>query len=315
MVRAVDQRDVKIDHREAERAVLERVDDALLDRRDIVARHHAAGDLFLEGEARAARHRLDVEHDIAVLAVAARLLLVPAALDDAFADGLAVADARLTPLDGDAVAVAQPFGGDAQMHLALTPQHHLVRLRIVHDGDRGILLGELVERLAELHVVLALLGRDRDGEHRRIGARPWRSADAAACRRSACRRSWPCRAWRRRRSRRASAGPRFSLLWPTSLKTPATRPTSSSPDSEGRAVAGLTREHPRDRHLAAVRRVLRLEHIGDGFAAAPSRRGVWRFPRCPAIRGATPSSAAKRRWRGPRSPSAPGTPAPRAVRA
>ena len=107
VIRAVDQRHVQVDHRKAERAVLERVDDAFLDGGNVVARHHAAGDLVLEGKARAARHRLDVEHDVAVLAVAARLLLVPAALHDAFADGLAVADARLAPLDGDAVAVAR----------------------------------------------------------------------------------------------------------------------------------------------------------------------------------------------------------------
>ena len=75
--------------------MLEPVDDAFLDRGDVVARHHAAGDFLLEREARAARHRFDVEHDVAVLAVPAGLLLVPAALDDALADGLAVADARL----------------------------------------------------------------------------------------------------------------------------------------------------------------------------------------------------------------------------
>src|ERR1700676_2828816 len=49
------------------------------------------------------------------------------------------------------------------------PPDHFVGLRIVLDGDRGIFLGELVQRLAELDVVLALLGRDGDGEHRRIG--------------------------------------------------------------------------------------------------------------------------------------------------
>ena len=43
-------------------------------------RHRAADDLFVELEAGAARHRLDVEHDVAELAVAAGLLLVAAAL-------------------------------------------------------------------------------------------------------------------------------------------------------------------------------------------------------------------------------------------
>ena len=80
VIGAVDQRHRDIDHRKAERPVLECVDHAFLDRRDVVARHHAAGDLVLEREAGAARQRLDVEHDVAELAVAARLLLVPAAL-------------------------------------------------------------------------------------------------------------------------------------------------------------------------------------------------------------------------------------------
>src|SRR5208282_3033121 len=167
--RAVDQRHVKIDHWKTEWAVLESVDDAFLDRRNVVARHHAAGDLVLERKARAARHRLDVDDHVAVLAVAARLLLVTAALDDALADGFPVADARLAPLDRDAVTVAQSLGGDAQMHLALAPQYHLVRFRIVHDGDRGIFLGELAEGLTQFHVVLALLRRYGDGQHRRIG--------------------------------------------------------------------------------------------------------------------------------------------------
>ena len=55
------------------------------------------------------------------------------------------------------------------MHLALSPQNDFVGVGIVHDGDRRIFLDQLVERLAELDVVLALFRRDRDREHRRIG--------------------------------------------------------------------------------------------------------------------------------------------------
>ena len=80
VIGAVDQRHRDVDDGKSQRAVLERVDHAFLDRGDVVARHHAAGDLLLEHEAGAARHRLDVEHDVAELAVAARLLLVAAAL-------------------------------------------------------------------------------------------------------------------------------------------------------------------------------------------------------------------------------------------
>ena len=55
------------------------------------------------------------------------------------------------------------------MHFALAPDHHLVRFGIVHDGQRGVFLGELGERGAELDVVLAFLGLHRGGEHRRHG--------------------------------------------------------------------------------------------------------------------------------------------------
>src|ERR1700678_1844025 len=91
------------------------------------------------------------------------------ALGNAFANSLAVAEARLAPLDGDAVTVAEALSRDAQVHLALAPQHNLVVLGIVHDDDGGVFLGQLVERLAELDVVLAFLGRNRDCQHWRIG--------------------------------------------------------------------------------------------------------------------------------------------------
>ena len=80
MIRAVDQRHRDIDHRETQRPFLQVIDDALLDRGNEIARHDAAVDLVLEDEAGAARQRLDLEHDIAELAVTAGLPLVAAAL-------------------------------------------------------------------------------------------------------------------------------------------------------------------------------------------------------------------------------------------
>ena len=60
---------------------------------------------------------------------------MPAALHDAFADGLAIADRRLTAFKHDTVAIAQTLGRDTQMHFALAPEHDFVRLRIVHNDD------------------------------------------------------------------------------------------------------------------------------------------------------------------------------------
>ena len=73
VVLAVDERDAHVDHRVAGLdAVLERLLDALLDRRDELGRDRAALDLVDEVEALAGR-RLDVDVDDAVLARAAGL--------------------------------------------------------------------------------------------------------------------------------------------------------------------------------------------------------------------------------------------------
>src|SRR3974377_761349 len=111
--------------------MLERVDNALLDRGNVISRPPPAGDPFLERKSRAARQRLDLEHDVAVLAVSAGLFLVPAALGNRFADRFAITDALRAAFDGHAVAVAQPLGGDPQMHLALAPQHAFVGFALV----------------------------------------------------------------------------------------------------------------------------------------------------------------------------------------
>ena len=53
------------------------------------------------------------------------------------------------------------------MHLALPPQHDVVGLRVVDHGQRGIFLVQPQQGLAELDVVLAVGGRERDRQHRR----------------------------------------------------------------------------------------------------------------------------------------------------
>ena len=196
--------------------------------------------------------------------MAARLLLVaPALMRDALADRLLVADRRLAFLQRDAEAAGQPFADDAQMHFALPPQDDFVRVGVVHDRDRGILFHELVERLAELDVVLALLGRDRDREHGRIGL-DFRN------------RRMRCLAGRQRvagmggielteRHRFTGRG-RGALLGRLShqLEHAGHAAGFGFAGIERRAVADLAGQHARDRHLAAMGGVERLQHIGDG---------------------------------------------------
>ena len=79
MIAAVRKIDGEIDDRKAERTVHHLLLHAGLDGRNVLLRHDAAGDRIGERKSRAARQRLDLDDDVAELAVAARLLLVPAA--------------------------------------------------------------------------------------------------------------------------------------------------------------------------------------------------------------------------------------------
>ncbi len=127
----VGERHLHVDDGETERATLQPVDDALLHRGNVVARHRAADHLFLECKALAARQRAYLQHNVAKLAVTTGLFLVPAALGDRFADGLPIADHRRMRFDVDAEAFVQALHRHAQMHLALPPQHHVMGLRII----------------------------------------------------------------------------------------------------------------------------------------------------------------------------------------
>ena len=80
MILAVEQRHFEIDHRLAERSLLQILDQPGLDRRDEIARHDTAHDLVDEAEARAARQRLDLDLDVGELAMAAGLALVAGVL-------------------------------------------------------------------------------------------------------------------------------------------------------------------------------------------------------------------------------------------
>src|SRR5262249_21711385 len=94
VIRPINQCDRHVDDRKAKWPVLERVYDPLLHRGNVIARNDAAGNSVFELKPRPTRQRLDLQHNIAKLTVAARLLLVPPALGDRLAYSLAVPDRR-----------------------------------------------------------------------------------------------------------------------------------------------------------------------------------------------------------------------------
>ena len=153
---------MNVDDGEAQRPVVQVVPHAGLHRRDVLLRHRAAGDRVGERKALAAGARFDLHHHIAELAVPAGLLLVAATHLGSLADRLAVGDMARARPRGDAELRQKPLQSHPEVDFALAPQHHLVRLDIVVERQRGVFLDELRHRAGELHLVFAV--RHGDGE-------------------------------------------------------------------------------------------------------------------------------------------------------
>src|SRR5207248_9841088 len=103
-----DQDDLQVDSRKTERAGLQCLYCAFLDRREVVARDGPADDAVLEDKAGAARQRLHLDRAIGKLPVAAALALEARMLVGAALDRLAVWHRRGLPDHGQVLAIAQP---------------------------------------------------------------------------------------------------------------------------------------------------------------------------------------------------------------
>ncbi|MGY3347542.1 hypothetical protein ACVWYK_006311 [Bradyrhizobium sp. USDA 4470] len=156
----------------------------------------------------------------------------------------------------------KPLAGDAQVHLALPPQHGVVSLGILHDDERGILFVQPHQRLTELDVVLAVGGRNRHGEHR------WRRL-----RRRECSRRGLAARHGVARLDGIELGQRHGVTGfgrgPLAVVSAAHREDAG--DTARCTGGGLQRgtvvemagEQPRQRQLSSVLRVQRLEHEAE----------------------------------------------------
>src|SRR5438034_332446 len=145
---------------------LHAVADALLGGRDVVARHRAAEDVVHELEAAPARQRLDPEPDVAVLAAAARLLLVLALPLGAPLDRLLVRDARREQVHVHVVLALHALHDHLDVEAAHARDEELLRLGVVMVVDGRVLLGDARQRLRDLGLVPAPLGLDRQRDGR-----------------------------------------------------------------------------------------------------------------------------------------------------
>src|SRR6185312_12759180 len=125
-------------NRKAERTLLEKIDDALLHRRDEVAGDNAALDLILKHKAGAARQRLDVNVHIAELTVTAGLPFVAAMLTNRFLDRLLIRDLRRVGDDLETVFARELFDRDLQVDFTLPGQRHLLQAGILMKVQRWV---------------------------------------------------------------------------------------------------------------------------------------------------------------------------------
>src|SRR6478735_4322015 len=165
VVLAVGEGDLDVDHRVAgDDAELHGLLATGVDRGDVLARDATTGDLVHELVAAAtvgvdARGRLDVDDDAGVLAGAAGLLLVGVLdLVDGLADRLAVRDLRLADVGLDVDLAAHAVDEDVEVQLAHAGDDGLAGLLVGADLEGRVLLGEALDRGAQLLLVALGLG-------------------------------------------------------------------------------------------------------------------------------------------------------------
>ncbi len=111
--------------------------------------------------------RFDPQVDLAKLARAAGLLLVPAVSFSGPCDRLAIGNARGVSLDAHAVALAHSFEQHTDVELPHTVQDSLVDTRVVLNANTRILGCQLVERVRETLLVSPPLRLDGNPQHGR----------------------------------------------------------------------------------------------------------------------------------------------------
>ena len=122
--------------------------------------------MFYELEALALLVRLDRHLDARELARAAGLLLVGVIDIGALGDGLAERHLRRADIGLDLELAPHAVDDDVEMQLAHALDDGLAGLVVDRDAERGIFLGEAMQRDAELLLVAFGLGLDRDLDDR-----------------------------------------------------------------------------------------------------------------------------------------------------
>src|SRR5579859_60714 len=167
LIASGEQRHRDVDHGETgDDAVLQRLAGAVVDRRHVLTRHHAAGGFVLELVAGAALARLQQQLAIGELAAAAGLAHEARARLAGMRDRLAVTDLRPADVGVDLKLAAQPVHDHFEVQLAHAGDQRLAGLGVEADAEGGVFFGQAGERRAHLVLVVLGLRLDRDLDHR-----------------------------------------------------------------------------------------------------------------------------------------------------
>src|SRR6478735_2259199 len=144
----------------------------LVDRRDVLLRHATTGHVVHELVARAGAGlrvdvRTEVDDNLGELTRTTGLLLVGVGvLLNRVADGLAVGHLRLADGRLDAELALHAVDQDLEVQLAHAGDDRLAGLFVGLDREGRVLIGEALDRGAQLLLVALRLGLDRDLDHR-----------------------------------------------------------------------------------------------------------------------------------------------------
>ena len=171
---AVDERHPDVDHRIArDHALGHVVSDPFLDRHTEVLRDGAAEDLVLPHEALASLGRRNLDHAYPVLAVAARLLDVPAFSPAVTGDSFAVRDPGNLCGGLDSVLALELLQRHVEVDVPQAGDDQLLGLLHSLDVQRGVLLAQPRKSARDLLLVSASLGRDRHAVGRARKLQRW----------------------------------------------------------------------------------------------------------------------------------------------
>src|SRR5262249_2660905 len=128
----------------------------LVHRRHVLTRHRAADDTVDELVSLAGLIRLEFQPHVTVLAAPTGLAHEFAFALDRTADGLAVSNLRLADVRLDLELALHAVDDDLEVQLAHPGDDGLTRLLVGADTERGVFLGQALQR--EAHLFLVCLG-------------------------------------------------------------------------------------------------------------------------------------------------------------